>query len=62
MTVKVTRTTVEKYLERNFPHLALYENRMNGDKGWYWKDKGPAASFTARGKTWRAVLAALYAD
>jgi hypothetical protein len=62
MAKKVTRKQVEEWLRKNRPHLATHENHMNGDKGWYRKDAGPAHSFEKQGKTWREVLAALTLD
>jgi hypothetical protein len=61
-TQKITRKTVDTWLEKNRPHLATYENKMNGDKGHYRKDSGPAHSFIPCGKTWRAVIATLNQD
>lgn len=61
-TQKVTRKVVEQYLEKNAPHLGAYENKMNGIKGVYKKDTGPAFSFSGLGKTWAEVLKYLKAD
>jgi hypothetical protein len=51
---KVTRKQVDAELARRRPELATYEH--SGNKGIYRKDAGPAASFQAKGKTWREVL------
>ena len=55
---KISRKTVERYLEKNAPHLALYEYG-GGIKGTYRKDSDPAHSFKGKGRTWREVLTAL---
>jgi hypothetical protein len=56
---RITRKAVEKYLEKNAPHLGAYEHIGKGDKGVYRKDAGPAQSFRAKGKTWADVMAAI---
>lgn len=53
-TKRVTRQTVEQWLEANRPNLATYYHGKN--KGVYDKNAGPAHSFTTRGQTWREVL------
>src|SRR5262245_10970452 len=62
MQTKITRTRVDQWLAKNRPHMATYENKMNGIKGVYRKDTGPAHSFRGMGKTWKEVLATLTMD
>jgi len=50
----ITREFVDRWLEKNRPHLATHE--VGKKKGIYEISKGPAASFENRGGTWRQVF------
>jgi len=54
---KITKQVVERALAGS--NLIAYENKMNGDKGVYRKDIGPAHSFRKLAKTWREVYISL---
>jgi hypothetical protein len=53
----ITRSKLEAWLSVNRPDLGLME--IQGQKGFYRRDAGPAFSFKAVGKSWRDVAAHL---
>lgn len=55
----VTEKKLNTWIEANRPDLAITE--VNGTKGFYRQDAGPAASFKGCGETWRDVAARLEA-
>lgn len=56
---RITRTSLATWIEANRPDLAITE--VNGTKGFYRQDVGPASSFVGCGDTWRDVAARLEA-
>lgn len=51
---RVTRQTVEQWLDAHRPELQAYQHDRN--KGVYRRDVGPAHGFRVLGQTWREVL------
>lgn len=55
----ITQSWLQSWIDSNRPDLGLYE--VNGVKGFYKLDAGPAHSFMGIGKTWKQVAAHLEA-
>lgn len=55
----ITESWLQQWIDTNRPDLGLFE--VNGIKGFYRLDAGPAHSFRGVGKTWKQVAAELEA-
>lgn len=56
---RITQTWLQSWIDSNRPDLGIME--VNGVKGYYKLDAGPAFSFRGIGQSWRQVAAELEA-